>query len=115
MVQANLNGSPISSTRYSMNFPVTAEQRGTKGMREALIAIFSVMKDLCPDISVVPWKDDGSKESLKTPDSTPTTITLLQKYFDGARGVMKAGRVYTKMNIGFPITVDRATFQNDFE
>ena len=114
-VQANLSGSPINSTRYSMNFPVTVDQRGTKGMREALLDIFSVMKDLCPEITILPWKDDGTKECLKTPDSIPKTITLLQKYFDGARGLMSAGRVYTKINIGYPITVDRATFQNDFE
>ena len=28
---------------------------------------------------------------------------------------MSAGRVHTKINIGYPITADRATFQNDFE
>ena len=113
-VQANLSGSPINARRYSMNFPVTAEQRGTKGLRDALVNIFSEMQKLCPEVSILPWKEDEKKESLKKTESIPSTITLLQKYFDGARTLLSGGRVYTKINIGFAITADRETFQNDF-
>ena len=45
-----------------MNFPVTQEQKGTKGMREALIAIFSAMKELCPEVTLLPWKESDKKE-----------------------------------------------------
>ena len=114
-VQTNLSGSPINSVRYSMNFPVTQDQKGTKGMREALLVIFSAMKELCPDVTILPWKDTDKKESIKTPDGLPTTITQLQKYFDGARPLMASGRIYTKIHLGYAITSDRETFQNDFD
>lgn len=77
-VQANLAGSPLNSTRYSMNFSVTKEQKGTSGLREALMTIFTTMKELCADVVICPWKDN-EKPNLKTPDSIPSTITLLQK------------------------------------
>ena len=98
-----------------MNFPITADQRGTKGLRDALILIFGMMKELCPDVMILPWKEDTKKDALKTPDSIPSTITLLQKYFDGARALMPGGCVYMKVNIGFSVTADRETFQKDFE
>ena len=115
-VQSNLSGSPVNTVRYTMNFPVTSEQKGTTGLREALLHIFSQMKELCPDISIMPWKTlKNNQPPLKSPDSIPKTITLLQKYFDGARTLMKAGRIYTKVNLGYPVNVDRPTFQNDFK
>ena len=115
-VQANLSGSPVNSVRYTMNFPVTADQRGTQGLREALMNIFAEMRELCNDIMILAWKhDNNNNQPLKSPDNIPKTITLLQKYFDGARTVMSGGRVYTKVNIGYPVTADRTTFYNDFQ
>lgn len=99
-----------------MNFPVTAEQRGTHGLREALMSIFLELQSLCSDVVIMPWKQDNkTNPPLKTSDNISKTITLLQKYFDGARAQMKSGRVYTKVNIGYHITADRATIQNDFQ
>ena len=99
-----------------MNLPVTPEQRGTNGLREALMVIFTQMIELCPDITILPWKQDkSSNPPINSPDSIPKTITLLQKYFDGARAQMSGKRVYTKVNIGYPITADRTTFYNDFQ
>ena len=114
-IQANLAGSPLNSTRYSMNFSVTKEQKGTRGLREALMIIFTTMIELCPDIVICTWKENEKLQNLKTPESIPTTITLLQKYFDGARTSMTGGRIYMKINIGYPITADRITFQRDFK
>ena len=115
-VQANLSGSPVNSVRYTMNFPVTAEQRGTHGLREVLMEIFAQMKGLCNEIMILAWKqNDSSNPPLKSPDNIPKTITLLQKYFEGARTVMSGGRIYTKINLGYPVTVDRTTFFNDFQ
>lgn len=74
------------------------------------------MKELCTDVTIMPWKTENtSQPPLKSPDTIPKTITLLQKYFDGARTLMSAGRIYTKINIGYPVNVDRPTFQNDFK
>ena len=61
-VQANLTGSPVNMVRYTMNFPVTSELRGTQGLREALITIFSQMKELCSNVSIMPWKNDNATQ-----------------------------------------------------
>ena len=73
------------------------------------------MREYCEDIKILPWYDDRETlEEIKLPDKIPETITKLQKYFPGARPYDSGGKVFSKVNLGFPIRTDRETFEKDF-
>ena len=112
-VQSNLNGAVMNRFRYSLNFDLKPEQKGTAGLREALIDIFSQIKEYAKDAVILQWKVDDIKNPIKSPDKIPETITQLQQYFNNARTYDSGGQVYSKVHLGFPVKMDHATFYND--
>ena len=115
MKQSNLAGATANNTRYTMNFNVPSECKGTAGMRLQLLEIYAKMREFCPTASILPWYDDKDLSEITSPDKIPETITLLQKYFPGVRPLESGGMNYAKVNLSFPITVDRPTFEKDID
>ena len=115
MKQSNLTGATSNNTRYTLNFNVPVECKGTAGMRSQLLEIYAKMREFCPTVSILPWYTDKDLSEITSPDKIPETITLLQKYFPGVRPLDSGGMNYAKVNLAFPITVDRPTFEKDID
>lgn len=113
-VQTNLTGAVINKTRYTMNFKVTSDQRGTAGLSSFYTDMFKEMKSFCADTVILPWNEEIHKGEIKSPEEIPTTITKIKQYFYGARTHDAGGSVFSKVHLGFPITADRTTFESDF-
>ena len=113
-VQTNLAGAVLNKTRYTMNFKVTADQRGTTGLVSFYTDIYKEMKAFCAEIVILPWNEEIHKGEIKTHEDIPTTITKIKQYFYGPRTHDAGGSVFSKIHLGFPITTYRTTFESDF-
>lgn len=113
-IQTNLAAEIVNKTRYTLNFKLTSDQRGTVGLSSFYTEFFREMQEYCADINILVWNEEINKGTIKTPEKNPTTITQIKKYFSGARTHDAGGPVYSKIHLSFPITVDRPTFENDF-
>ena len=112
-VQSSLSGATMNTTRYTLNLEVTAEQKGTTGLRGVYIDFFKGLKEYRPELILLPWNTEVNKEKIKSPDKIPDTISKLQVYFDGAKPKDSGDTVYAKIHFGFPVCFDRKTFESD--
>ena len=106
-------GTTRNSTRYTLNFSILEENKGTAGVRTHLLEIFVQMQEFCSECHILPWNDEKDLDPIKSPDKIPETITLLQIFFPGVRPVDGGGMNFSKINLSFPITTDRVTFERD--
>jgi len=113
-IQTKLSGVAMNSWRYSMSFKISAEFKGTEGLRRYLQQIFSEMQSFDEGVKILQWNDDTVQQGLDHIDKFPKTITSLKRYFDNARPQNNGGQIYVKVRIGLPVTSDRETFETDF-
>lgn len=114
-IQTNLKQEVMKCWRYSLNFNIPNENKGTNGLKNYFEEIFKEMTSYCEGISLLPWNSDEFSNQITNPSDIPTTITQIKKYFHGARPQDSGGFVFTKIRLGFPIQVDRLTFEEDIK
>ena len=114
-LQSSLKGNIMSSWRYSLNFTLEEEHKGTTGLRDYFAMIMKEMQTYCKEACFLPWHTDDYSEAIRTPEKLPKTITMIKKYFNNARPSSNGGQGYTKVRIGLPVNQDRPTFDTDFQ
>jgi len=57
------------------------------------------------------WNTEETKESIDDCENLPTTITHLQKYFEGIRSPAGMSRMYARFRLGIPVKQNRQTFE----
>ena len=53
--------------RYSLNFNIPAENKGTEGLRKYFEEIFTEMTPYYENISLLPWEIDEIKDTITDP------------------------------------------------
>ena len=112
-IQANLQMKTCQNWRYSINFTLTEDIKGTDALRTYLSDIFHEMCSYCAGLLLLPWNSEDTKNSIDDCENLPTTITHLQKYFEGIRSPAGMSRMYARFRLGIPIKQNRQTFEAD--
>jgi len=112
-VQADLQMKTHQSWRYSINFTLSDEIKGTDGLRDYLSDILHEMVSYCPGLVLLLWNTDEHKGAIDDCENLPTTITHLQKYFEGIRSPAGMSRMYARFRLGIPIKQNRQTLEAD--
>ena len=105
----------MNSWRYTLNFEIPKENKGTDGLRKYFAEIFQEMTNYCQSICLLPWDADDYSNKITDSEKLPHTITQLQKYFSGARPQDQGGYVFSRIRLGFPVQTDRKTFEADIQ
>ena len=114
-VQENLYKETVTYWRYTINFAMPEDQKGTEALRGYLSDLFHEMCSYCQGLSILPWNTTDASDAIDDCENIPTTITKTQKYFDGVRSPTSTGsyRQYSKIRLGIPVGRDRGTFEAD--
>jgi len=95
--QSNLQHETVNSWRYTMNFQIPDDKAGTDALRNFLSDIFHEMCSYCEGLLLMPWAKTDNSDTIDDNENIPTTITKIQKYFDGARSSTGQYKQYCKV------------------
>lgn len=82
---------------------MTEDIRGTDALRTYLSDIFHEMCSYSAGLLLLPWNLEDTKKSIDDCENLSTTITHLQKSFEGIRSPAGMSRMYAKFRLGIPI------------
>jgi len=66
-----------------------------------------------PGLVFLLWNTDEHKGAIDDCENLQTTITCLQKYFEGIRSPVGMSRMYARFRLGIPIKQNRQTLEAD--
>ena len=102
--------------RYQLIFVVPDSVQGIEGLRNYLMDVFLEMRKYSKNrVVLLPWQTEATDNKIEKPDDIPNNFSDLEKYFEGIKSPDLSKNMYTKIRLGYPIHLDRQTFEVDIQ
>ena len=122
------NTASTFTTFLSFQFNVDKASKGSEEMRSKIIALFKILRQVDETLAFSMYKRDAiidvesnlyttpSSMVISDPSDVPTSITMMGKYFNGARPNNKGGNIWTQVRIVHNVEIENiiADTREDF-